>query len=323
MNQIDKAVGAADRFQQRQPWLAFPIAVWKKFSDDQAGNLAALISYYAVAAIFPLLLVLGTVLSIVLKNHPALQATLIKSALAQYPVIGPQIKSELGQVSGSGLALIFGIVLLIYGARGVSAAMQNAMCEVWGVPREDRPGFPFSLGYNLLLTLTVGIGFMLTTLISGIAGGAGNLLTGFGAHAGAIIISFALNVAMFWTAFRLASVRKVPWHELKYGAIVAAAVWQVLQVAGGYIIAHQLHRASALYGTFGVVIGLMAWVYLQAEVTLYAAQIDVVLVRRLWPRPLKSEDGEQPRVPGQRSDSDRAGRAEGTKSAKGSGTKAA
>ena len=321
MSPIDKAVGAADRFQQRQPWLAFPVAVWKKFSDDQAGNLAALISYYALAAIFPLLLVLGTVLDIVLKNNPALRATLIKSALAQYPVIGPQIKSQLHEVSGSGLALVVGIVLLVYGARGAAAAMQNAMCEVWGVPRDQRPGFPWSLGYNLLLTLTVGIGFMLTTFLSGLAGGAGHVLTGAGAHISAIIVSFALNVAMFWTAFRLASVLKVPWGELKYGAVVAAIVWQVLQLAGGYIISHQLQRASSLYGTFGAVLGLMAWMYLQAEVTLYAAQIDAVLVRRLWPRSLKSDTGEQPRVAGQMRDPDGVGRA--GDSDRSSGTKVA
>ena len=81
---------------------------------------------------------------------------------------------------------------------------------------------------------------------------------------------FALNVAMFWTAFWIASVRKVPWRDLKYGAVVAAIVWQILQLAGGYIVSHQLRRASYLYGTFGAVLGLMGWMYLQAEVTLYA-----------------------------------------------------
>jgi YihY family inner membrane protein len=320
MIQVDEAFGAVDRFQQRWPWLAFPVAVWKKFSDDQAESLAALISYYAVAAIFPLLLVLGTVLNIVLKNNPALQATLIKSALAQYPVIGPEIKSQLGEISGSGLALVFGALFLLYGARGVAAAMQKAMCEVWGIPRDDRPGFPWVFGYNLALILTVGTGFIVTTFLSGLAGGAGHYLTGVGAYFGAIAISLVLNVAMFWVAFRLAAARKVRWRDLRVGAAVAAIVWQILQLAGGYIISHQLHRASSLYGTFSVVLGLMAWMYIQSEATLYAAEIDVVLVRRLWPRPLKWNTEQQPRVPGQRSDSGRASSADDTKSP---GTKAA
>jgi membrane protein len=320
MIQVDRAFGAVDRFQQRWPWLAFPVAVWKKFSDDRAGMLAALITYYAVAAIFPLLLLLGTVLNFVLRNNPELQADLINSALAQYPVIGPEIKSQLGEISGSGLALVFGILFLLYGARGVASAMQNAMCEVWGIPRDDRPGFPWVFGYNFALILTVGIGFIVTTFLSGLAGGAGHYLTGAGAFLGAITISLVLNVAMFWVAFWLAAARKVDWRDLRIGAGVAAVVWQILQLAGGYIVSHQLHRASSLYGTFGVVLGLMAWMYVQSEATLYAAEIDVVLVRGLWPRSLKSNTEQQPRVPGQRNGSGRVGSADDTKS---SGTKAA
>ena len=299
MSQVAKAVGAADRFQQRQPWLAFPVAVWKKFTADQAGNLAALISYYGYAAIFPLLLVLATVLDLTLRNDPSLRTTLINSALAQYPVVGPEIKTNLGSLSGGGLALFFGILLLLLGARGVAGAMQNAMCTLWDIPRTERPGFPKSLGYQLALLFTVGIGLLATTFLSGIAGGAGNVLTGVGAHIGAVVISLVLNVGMFWLAFRLAVVRRVPWRHLRYGAAVAAVVWQVLLIVGGYVVSHQLHRASALYGTFGVVLGLLAWLYLQAEVTLYAAEIDVVLVKRLWPRSLKSKKGEPSPSPDQ------------------------
>src|SRR5579863_9757539 len=106
MNVIERPLRAADRFQQRWPVLGFPVAVWQKFNDDQAGNLAALIAYYGFAAIFPLLLVLATVLNLVLKNNPDLQRTLTDSALAQYPVIGQQIKAQLGTIPGTGLPLV-------------------------------------------------------------------------------------------------------------------------------------------------------------------------------------------------------------------------
>src|SRR6202041_2637236 len=94
-----------------------PVAVWSKFKDDRAGNLAALIAYYAFAALFPLLLVLVTVLNIVLRNDPSLRDSLLNSALSQYPVIGPQIKSNLGSIGASGLPLVIGIVFLVLGAR--------------------------------------------------------------------------------------------------------------------------------------------------------------------------------------------------------------
>jgi YihY family inner membrane protein len=289
MNPIGKLVAAADRFQQRHAWLALPVAVWKKFTDDQAGNLAAVVAYYGFAAVFPLLLVLVTVLNITLRSDPVLRQSLLNSALAQYPVIGEQINSNLKSVSDTGLPLLAGIVLLLLGARGVANAMRSAMCEVWGVPRRERPGFPRSLGYSMVLVLVVGLGLIVTTFLSGIAGGAGHVLSGAGAHVTAVAVSLILNVGVFWLAFRLACVRKVAWRDLRIGAAVAAVVWQVLQLAGGYVVSHQLRHASSLYGTFGVVLGLLAWLYLEAEVTLYAAQIDVVVVRRLWPRSLNSD----------------------------------
>ena len=45
MSSVKKTIKIVDRNQQRYPWLALPIAVWKKFNDDQAGNLAALVAY--------------------------------------------------------------------------------------------------------------------------------------------------------------------------------------------------------------------------------------------------------------------------------------
>jgi membrane protein len=299
MNAIDRPLAATDRFQQRWPPLAFPVAVWSKFNDDRAGNLAALIAYYAFAAIFPLLLVLVTVLNIFLANNPSLRDTLLNSALSQYPVIGPQIKNSLGAIPGTGLPLIIGIVLLLLGARGVAGAMQNAMCEIWGIPRKSRPGFPMSQVWPVVLMLTVGIGFLVTTFLSGLAGGAGHLINGTVAHVGAVLISLVLNVGVFWLSFRIASVRKVPWRELRTGAAIAAFFWQILQVVGGYVVSHQLHRASELYGTFGVVLGLMAWLFLQAEVTLYAAEADVVLARRLWPRSIVPAKSGQTAAPDQ------------------------
>jgi len=297
MNAIQRPLRATDRFQQRWPALAFPIAVWSKFNDDQAGNLAALIAYYAFAALFPLLLVLVTVLNIFLKNDPSLRDTLLNSAVSQYPVIGPQIKASLGSIPGAGLPLIIGTILLLLGARGVAGAMQNAMYVIWDIPKDERPGFPKSQLWSIALMLTVGIGFIVTTFVSGLAGGVGNLINGAVAYFGAIAISLILNVGMFWLAFRMATAWKVRWRNLRTGAVIAAVAWTILQLVGGLVVSHLLHRSSELYGTFGIVLGLLAWLFLQAEITLYAAETDVVLARRLWPRSLLPDKSDQPAEP--------------------------
>jgi len=78
----------------------------------------------------------------------------------------------------------------------------------------------------------------------------------------------------------------VPTRCLTRGVIVAAILWQILQLAGGFYVNHVIRNATATYGLFATVIGLLAWLHLGAQATLYAAEINVVVVRKLWPRSL-------------------------------------
>lgn len=284
MNMVKRATRAADTLQQRRAWLGMPVAVWKKFGDDQAGNLAALVAYYAFFSIFPLMLVLVTVLDIALKNHPALQHRLLNSALSQYPLIGQQL-GHIGPLHQSGLALAVGLVGTFIGARGVATAMQNALNTVWEIPFARRPGFPWSWLRSFGLIVVIGLGLIGTTVLSTLAsGGADRVIPGFGGKIVALLVSLVLNVGVFWLAFKLGTAREIGWRQLRLGAVIAAVIWQILQYVGGYFISHQLAHASPVYGTFAVVIGLLAWLYLQAELTLYAVEINVVRALRLWPR---------------------------------------
>ena len=91
---------------------------------------------------------------------------------------------------------------------------------------------------------------------------------------------------MFLVAFRILTVRKLSWGDVFPGACVAAVAWLLLQVLGGYIVGHQLQSASEVYGVFAVVIGLLAWMALGGQMTLFAAEVNVVRKERLWPRSL-------------------------------------
>ncbi len=294
MNVIEKLVNRVDHAQQDHRWLAFPIAVWKKFGDDQAGNLAALIAYYGFAALFPLLLVLVTVLDIVLRSNPSLKDKVLDSAFGQFPVIGPQLQNNVHGLSQTGPALAIGLILTFLGARGVASAAQNALNTVWGVPIFRRPGFPWSMLRDIGLILAVGIGLLLTTLLSGVAASAAKSL-GLGGQVAAIAVSLVLNIGVFWYGFRLATAKEIGTREMLPGAVLAAIVWQILQLLGTSLVAHTLSHSSSLYGVFGIVLGLLAWLYLQAQFTLYAVEANVVAARRLWPRslappPLTAED---------------------------------
>jgi membrane protein len=282
MNRAERVAHSLDRLQRRMPWLAFPVAVWKKFGDDQAGSLAALIGFYAFTALFPLLLVLVTVLDIVLRNYPALRSQVLDTAYGQIPLIGDQLKHHVGGLHETGAALVFGLVLTFLGARGVAGAAQNALNTVWGVPFNRRPGFPWNQLRGIGLILGFGLGELITSLLSGLAAGSGEPW----ARAGAIAISLVLNMGLFWLAFRLATASEITSWELVPGALLSATVWQILQLAGTYIIRHQLSHSSALYGTFGLVLGLISWLYLQAQATLYVVEATIVFERKLWPRSL-------------------------------------
>jgi len=157
MKLIDDLLDRADALQRRWPPAAFAVAVWKKFSDDRAGDLAALIAYYAFVAIFPLLLVLVTLLDLVLRHDPALRHKLVDSALSAYPVIGTQIKNSVHPLTSTGLALAAGLIGALFGARGVARAMQNALNSVWAVPRDRRPAFPASALRSFGLVVVIGL----------------------------------------------------------------------------------------------------------------------------------------------------------------------
>jgi uncharacterized BrkB/YihY/UPF0761 family membrane protein len=95
-----------------------------------------------------------------------------------------------------------------------------------------------------------------------------------------------VNVALFVVAFRVLTSKTIPLRELLPGAIAAGLAWQLLQTIGGYLVAHQLRYATQVYGFFAVVLGLLGWLSLGAQLTLYCAEFNVVRVRRLWPRSL-------------------------------------
>jgi YihY family inner membrane protein len=295
MNRAEKLAHSLDRLQQRKPWLAFPVAVWKKFGDDQAGNLAALIAYYAFASLFPLLLVFVTVLDIVLRDFPSLRGDLISSVIGQFPVAYKKLlEPQAHALRETGPALVVGIIFTFLGARGGANAAQNALNQVWGVPFARRPGFPWSQLRSLGLVVAVGLGVVLTSLLSTLAADRASALLGPGARDGAIALSLALNIGVFWLGFRLATARTVSGRELLFAAVLSAITWQVLQLAGGYIIKRQLHHASLVYGGFALLFGLMAWLYLQAQFTLFALEAAVVRARKLWPRSLAPPPLTQP-----------------------------
>jgi YihY family inner membrane protein len=288
VNGIERIGRSIDRWQQRHRPIAFAVAVVKKFSDDQAGNLVALLTYYAFVAIFPLLLALTTIVGLLLRKSPRLQHELVNSAFAEFPIIGTQIHDQLGVVTfGNGVSLTIGLLGALYGARGFANALQNTMSVLWAVPRTDRPGFPANYLRSLGLLLLLGVGVVVTGA-AGAAAGATTALGfgGFPARLISIAVGSILGCGYFLAVFRVATPATVPTRAMLLSAAVSAVAWQLLLNGAGFIVTHQLRHAHAVAGLFGVVLGLLAWLALQATVVVYAIEADVVRAKHLWPRSL-------------------------------------
>jgi YihY family inner membrane protein len=272
------AVTSLDAYQRRHHWLGFPLAV----------VYTALITYYGFLSLFPLLLLLTTILGFVLQGDADLQARLVDSTLAELPIIGSQLRENVQSLKGSGVGLAIGILGTLYGTLGAAGALQNAFNRVWAIPRNERPNPLKTRLRSLLLLLVLGTGVLLTTAISGLTTNGGAFGAGVGAwlKVAAIPLSALVNIGLFLLAFRVLTVRDVPTRHLRIGAIVAGLGWQVVQVGGSYYVASSLKGASEAYGVFGLVLGLIAWIYLLSLVIVFAAEINVVAQRRLWPRAL-------------------------------------
>jgi YihY family inner membrane protein len=271
-----------DRYQQRHRWLAIPMAVVKKFGDDQAGNQAALVAYFAFFSLFPLLLVFVTLLGFVLQGDLHAQQSVEDSALSQFPIVNGQIKTH--ALHGNVAALVLGLVTSLLAGLGVTQAAQNAFDRVWAVPLKDRPNFIQSRLRGLALLGSLGVLFLVSTLASGLV--TGGLGKGPVVEIAGIVLSLLLNFGLFMAAFRLMTAATVPTRDLRVGVLVAGVLWEILQLGGGYYVGHVVKNSSNTYGTFAFVIALLVWLHLGAQMTLYAAEVNVVVKRRLWPRSL-------------------------------------
>lgn len=270
-----------DRFQQRHAVLGIPIAVLRKFSDDQAGGYAALIAYYAFVAIFPLLLVFTTILGFFLQDDPDAYAKVVNTTLAQIPVIGESLRNQ--SLRGSGVALVVGIVGTVLAGLGVTVAAQNALNHVYAVPRRRRPDPLMSRLRGLATLCVLGLLQVLSTALSGLAAGG---LDGLWTAAGGLALSVFVNAILFIAAFRLLVDGTIASKELWPGVVLATIGWTALQALGSLYVTRVIANATDTYGTFATVLGLIAWLYLGARVVVYAAEINTVLSRRLWPRSL-------------------------------------
>jgi YihY family inner membrane protein len=280
---INNFIGWLDKFQQRHHLTAFVYAVVKKYGEDGAGYQAALLTYYGFLSLFPLLLVVTTVTNNIVGTHPHLESKIIQGLTGYFPLLGSQLSEHIHTLHRSGLALAVGILFTLYGTRGVADVFRHGVQKIWGIEHPKHYGFPLGLFRSLGIVVIGGLGFMLASISAGLAAAAGH---GWAFRS----LSTAVNMfILFWLFTFLLNVslpRHVTVKEVRVGAAWAAIGLVIMQLLGGYILARELKSLDALYSYFAIALGLLFWIYLQAQVLYYAVEIAVVSSKKLWPRSL-------------------------------------
>jgi YihY family inner membrane protein len=218
-----------------------------------------------------------TLLAYALATNPTLQQQLIDTVIAHFPGFGPQLQASIKTIQGSGIGLVIGVLGTLWGGLGITQSAQDAMNAVWNIPRKDRPAWGLRLARSLGALLLLAVAVLAATVLAQL-GVTGHGVLGRLPLAGSLLLLAALS--------QILTARRQPWRQLLPGAAVGALGWSVLQALGASIVSRQLKRANLVYGAFAIVIVLLSWLYLSAQLLLYAAEVNVVLARRLWPRSL-------------------------------------
>jgi uncharacterized BrkB/YihY/UPF0761 family membrane protein len=285
MKALDRVVDRIDQWQQHNRVVAPAYAVIKKFGDDQANNQVVALGWYGFTSIYPLLLVVVTIFAFI---GAASLGTGIVNTLHQFPIIGSEFQAGTAssRLHGSVPGLVIGLVLLVYGAQGVTQTAQQAMATVWDIPKEKLPGFLPRLGRSVGALVIIGVCFLVNAALGVLATGGGRT---YAIRVPVIAAMVAINIVSYAAAFRALTPKAVGTRSLVPGAVAAAICFTALITVGSGLVNHQIRNSSETYGQFAVVIGLVAFLLILAKISIYAAELNVVLDRHLWPRPLREE----------------------------------
>ena len=281
MDDLKELVGWVDEWQRRHRVPGAAYGVVKKFSNDQANLLVVSLGWYGFTAIFPLLLVVVTIFGFIGEKS---LGNGIVTTLHQFPVVGPNFNpAGASRLHGSILGLVIGLVGLLYGAQGVTQTAQTAMASVWNVPQFERTGFLPRLGRSLSGLFIIGGAFVVNAFASTYATGAKE---SFAIRVPVIAALLLLNVALYYAAFRVLTPKRIETRCLLPGAIAGAIAFTLLITVGTGLLTHELKNTSNTYGTFGSVIGVVTFLLLLAKLSIYAAELNPVLKKSLYPRAL-------------------------------------
>jgi uncharacterized BrkB/YihY/UPF0761 family membrane protein len=238
---------------------------------------AAVITYYGFLSVFPLFMVASAALALLLRTNEGLKEEILTTAVAQFPVIGTQIREESGALQGSVVAIVIGLLVTLWAATRAFVGVQSAFDDAWEIPINDRANIVITRVRALAGVGIIGTGIVGATIVSALAAAANIAILSRG---GLALATVAINIAVLAVMIRTLTAAKVTWSMAVPGAVLGGVGFGFLQITGATIVSRYLASASDTTGVFGTVFALLGWLNLHAILTIAAVELNAALSRR-------------------------------------------
>jgi membrane protein len=260
-------------------WKDFVKQLAHDFGEDAVSTTAAALTYFAVLALFPFLLFLVALASVVLDPHTITSlvqqlGTVAPPAVTQ--IVGNRLQTLSDNPSGG--LLTIGIVGAFWSASGAVTSLTEALNRCYDV-RETRPFWKrrglallVTLAAGIIVIITVAIMFFVPVLGHFIGGWLGALITWIRFPVGGIIV-MALWALLYWA---LPNVTPHRFQLVSFGSLVGVVVWLLASWGFGEYVRHS-DSYEATYGAVGGMIVMLVWMYISSLVVLLGAEMNKLL----------------------------------------------
>jgi membrane protein len=239
--------------------------------------MAALLAHYGFLSVFPLLICFTTILGWVLEGNRDLQASIVDSALGNFPVIGQQLQADPGALNGSGLVFAAAFLTAVWASLKAFVVAQSAIDDIEEIPLDARTGLVGGRLRALATIAVVGLAQVLTAVSAALMSATG--IAGI-AQVALLVPPAIVNIVLVAVAYQLLSTRKHSWRAIRPGSVLTGLLYVALQLVGSLVVGRAVTQATPVYGTFATVIGLLTWLAVHAVVALVGYQLNMVLVER-------------------------------------------
>lgn len=265
------------RLRTNHPLIDIGAEVADGFRRHLSMRNAAVLTYYGFVSVFPLFMVASSALAILLRNNDSLKEEILTTAVAQFPVIGTQIREETGSLDGSVITVAVGLIVTLWAATRAFAGVQSAFDDAWEIPIHERANIAITRVKALAGVGIIGTGILGATVVSAMVSAIDLPVIG---RASLGLATVAINIVVLNLMIRTLTAAKVSWSMALPGAVLGGVGFGVLQIGGAAIVSQYLATASDTTGAFATVFALLGWLNLHAILSIAAVELNAALQRR-------------------------------------------